>query len=497
MHNQIIRAASAALLLVLACSVQAAVNEPYVRDVGFAGNGMVSDPMVNLAPGDPARAAGQRLVLDADGSAVVASMSKAWLFEDLNYLVIARYDRHGQRMGWSNPTTGYADTSGEYLLVQPNTAPENLRITAVQDVKIGPYGDINVLVDALSSDAETTDSLVITFGEDGEYKGVVTHMATAFEDDTGVAILPWGSDMFIVSSSGTQVDMARYSLNLSNGVPALATSWGSMGRVSQRMMNCHRQVGGVPIISACPLRAWRAVQESYSPSRIYVAGEYAAEGSQGSALFVMNFDASDGATRTGYPVTWGFDGYEDGLRGLALRSKTRPPQRPQNELYLLDAFPRPCGHGFVVVRLNADTGAYMDRSYTKGGGTDPDPNACAQKDSFLAKDLVLAQDFTNASRYVAVVGAHLHSELYTGSDAFLALVDSQDMHAEVQIQDFTSNVGQYPDNTTLNAVSGNVLDGSYTATGVQSNDDGDASSAVTLRLLPDRIFRNGFGYGAE
>ncbi|MDN5924008.1 MAG: hypothetical protein L0H70_03295 [Xanthomonadales bacterium] len=498
MHKQIIRLASAALLLMVASVAQAAVNEPYVADVGFGVHGIVSDPMVNLDPNNPARASGQRLVLDDDGSTVIASMATVWFMQDINYLVIARYDRHGQRLGWSHPSAGYADTSGKYLYVPPITAPENLRISAVQDVKIGNYGDIYVLVDALSADAETTDSLVVTFGPDGEYKGIVTHQATLFTDDTGVAILPWGSSVFIVSSAGTQVDMARYSINLNNGVPALMTSWGSSGRASQVMFQCHSQVAGTTIVVPCPLRARRAIlaEPSSTPSRIYVAGEYGEQGAE-TTLFVMYFDTIAGASNSGFPTPWGFPGYDDGMRGLAFRSKTLLPQRSLNELYLLNAFPRPCGYGFVVLRLNADTGGFVDRSYTKGGSTNPDPNACAQVDSFIANNLSLAHDYTHASRYVAVVGAHVHGELYTGLDAFLALIDTQNLHDTVQIQDFTENAGQYPSDTIFNAVRGNVVDGSYTATGMDRSYDRDASSAVTMRLVTDKIFGNGFGFGTE
>lgn len=495
MQMRIMGLAGLALMLTLANAVQAQVNEPYVADWSFGIKGVFSDPLFNLVPTAPLRAAGQRLVLDDDGSTVVAGMATVWFFGDLNYLVVARYSANGQRQTWDNPSSGYTDDAHEYLFVQPVTMPEDLRLTAVHDVKIGPYGDINVLVDAMeSATATTTDSLVVTFGPDGEYKSIVTHMATPGVDDFGAAMLPWGSNMFIISSTSNTVNVARYTLNLSNGVPDLDTTWASSGRASQSLWMCKRLVAGQLITVPCALRARRALISGHSPSPIYVAGEFASSQGGEADLFVMHFSPADGTSNAAYPFTWGFGGIDDGLRGLALRSKFLAPQRPQNELYLLNAFPRPCRSGFVVVRMNADTGEYINRSYTSGGGTDPDPLACSEVRSLEATDLSLPQNYNGVNRYLAVVGSSFSGEPYTGRDAFMAMVDTQDMHSTPQVQTFTENTGQYPDDSGFNAVTGDFATGTITATGTWHDYDHDSSTAVTMRMRTDRIFSDGFDF---
>lgn len=503
MHRYKIWMAGLALLLASVEAVQAAVNEPYVADGKFGGNGTVYDPLVNLAPAAAPRAGGERLVVDADGGTVVAGLATVSFFFDWHYLVVTRYSATGQRQAWSHPSDGYTDDTHQYLVVPPIGETESLQITAVADVKIGPYGDINVLVDGLNPDTEAnTRSMVVTFGPDGAYKGIVTHMATPAEDDVGVALLPWGSSMFIVSSAGTKVNMARYNLNMSNGVPALDTTWGNAGRVSQTLFLCAHYVTNIGVIqNNCTLRARRAlIAETANATSIYVAGEYANDQGDGvgqSDLFIMHFSPADGAGNAAYPVVWNSATEGESLRGLAFRNKTSAPQRAQNELYLLDAFPRPCGSGFIVQRFNADTGAYINRTYTSGGGTNPDPNVCAGVTSLEATDLALSVHYDGtlghqASRYLAVVGSAFDGEPYTGKNAFVALVDSTNMTSTPQVQEFTHNAGQAPDNAGFQAVVGNFADGSYTATGKSTNDDGDTSLALTMRVHPDRIFTNDF-----
>ena len=497
MRKQRMGLAAAALALALGGATQAIAGAVYVPDGNFGNAGSVFDPLANLAPSTPPRASGERLVLDADGSTVVAGMATVWLFGDLNYLVVTRYGLGGQRQSWSNPTAGYTDDTHQYLLVQPITEPENLRITAVQDVKIGPYGDINILVDALvSNTASTTDSLVVTFGPDGSYKGTITHMATPGEDDTGTAILPWGSDMFIASSAGDKVNVSRYSLNLSNGVPALDTSWGSAGRSTQSLMKCKHYIANVGWITvSCQLQARRALLAQATTTSIYVAGEYAndpGDSTPQNDIFIMHFRSNDGGSNPEYPVTWDSPTLEDGVGGLAFRSKSLAPQISQNELFVLDAFPRPCRSGYIVGRFNADTGAFMNRTYTHGGGSNADPGVCANVTSLEAKDLILPQNYVGAGRYLVVAGSRFTGEIYTGKNAFLTQHDTQDLHATAQVNEFTQNAGQTPDDAGFNAIASDFATGTLTATGRSRNYDGDSSTALTIRLLPDRIFRHGF-----
>ena len=479
----------AATVLLAAAGVAraAAVDEPYIKDPRFGAGGQVFDPM--WAAGSDAVAGGERVALDGEGNTIVAALANAWPWG--NYLVITRYDANGQRMAWSNSTEGHVDDSGEYLYLMPASMSEGPYITAVRDVQ-ADYSSIQVLVDArMDMSASNTDSMIVTFSRSGAYKGIVTHKATPDVDDVGTALIPWGSDIFVVSSAGTQMDVARYSMNYSGGLPVLNTAWGDAGRVSQTLMKCKRQVGGVMIPSACSLHGQRAFIKG---TDIVMAGEFDNDAGR-TDLFVMAFSVNPpatGANLPGYPITWDLDGVDDNLRGLVFRHKFHPPQHPQNELYVLDAFQRPCGRGFVVARFNADTGAFIDRSDISGGGTNTDPNVCNSTGWLMANDMTVAQNYASTNRYLAVVGGHLSGEPYTGMNAFLALVDTQNMQSSVQVQDFTGNGGLYPADTTLNAVRGNVEDGSYTATGTHWNYDHDQSSAVTLRLLPDRIFRHGF-----
>ncbi|MDN5923508.1 MAG: hypothetical protein L0H70_00755 [Xanthomonadales bacterium] len=498
MRNPIMLVTATLLLsMTITNAAQATVDEPYAKDLTFGANGMVNDTMVNLngSPSTSARPVGQHLALGEDGSTVVAALGTKFdtLTGNENYLMVTRYNASGQRQAWSNPSTNYADTTGEYLFVPPNAAPDNLRIAAVKDVKIGPYGDINVLIDAWEPAGDTTDSLVVTFGEDGAYKGIVTHMATPFVDDLGVAMIIPGSSMYIVSSHGSLVDVGLYSMNYSDGVPDPDAGYGNSGKTSQSLFNCQKVIAGQPVTVPCPLRARRALLSGTSTMPLYVAGEYDQGSGTESSVFVLSFNGTPGAPTTGFPITWGFAGINDGMHGLALRYKFNIPTRPQHELYLLDGFQRPCGYGFVVARFNADTGAFLNRSYTKGGSTTTDPNDCASTTSLLANDLALAHDYYYANRYIAVVGGQSSGEPFTGQNAFLALIDSENMHSEVQVQAFTNHAGQYPDDTMLHAVQGRVVDGSYTytATGVTWNYDHAASQVVTMRLQADRIFQDG------
>ncbi len=486
----------ATLALVLSGATQATAGPVYVPDRNFGNAGLVFDPLVNLTPAAPPRASGERLVLDADGSTVVAGLGRMMFGSEINYLVVTRYGLDGQRQVWSNPTTGATDDTHQYLYVHPITA-QMVRITAVKDIKIGPYGDINVLVDALASDTDpTTNSLVVTFGPGGENKGISTNMATPGEDDVGAAIMPWGSDMFIVSSAGDKVTVSRYTLNHSSGVPALDTTWGSVGRATQSLMRCRRLAGSVGWITVpCQLRARRALLAEATPTSIYVAGEYAndpGDSAPQSDIFIMNFRSSDGSSNPAYPVTWDSPTLEDGVGGLAFRNKSLAPQRSQNELYVLDAFPRPCRSGFIVGRFNADTGAFMNRTWTQGGGSDADPSACASVTSLEAKDLIMPQNYVGADRYLVVAGTRFTGAMYTGNNAFLTLLDTQDLQATATVLELTQNAGQFPDDAGLNAVTSDYSAGTLTATGRSRNYDGDSSTALTIRLLPDRIFSHGF-----
>ena len=500
MHKQIRWLAGVALLLATVGAAQAAVDKPYVADWSFGTKGVVADPLVKFIPQDPPLASGQQVFLSDDnslndGSTLVAGVGHLWSMlgsEYRPYLVVVRYGVDGQRLAWTNPSAGYSDDSHMYLYVPPG----DLRIKEVRDVRYSIDGGVYVLVDALeSASATTTDTIVVVFGPDGQYKGSLEPMTTPGVDDVGAAIIMLSNWMFIASSSGTQVTLTRYTLTYPRTFPVLDTAWGGSGRVSQNLPICHALVGGVKLPLLCNLRAERGLVSRTGSTPIYVAGQYVDSQGGGSAeseLFIMHFDPYTGVSDAGYPVTWGFAGIEDGLRGLAFRPKNRTPQRAQDELYVLNSFPLPCGNGFVVVRFNAETGTYLNRTYTNGGGQNADPNVCAQTPSLVANDLALTQNYTAADRYLAVVGTRLSGELYTGTDAFLALVDTTNMHSNVQVQAITHNAGQYPADASFNAVTGKLADGTFTATGRVSNYDGDSSQALTIRMHPDRIFGDDF-----
>lgn len=501
MHKQIIRLASAVLLLASIGAVQAAVDKPYGTDWGFGIEGVVVDPLMNFVPQEPPLAAGQRVYLSddndlLDGSTLVAGVGNLWSMlgnEYRSYLVVVRYGVDGQRLAWTNPSAGYSNDSHTYLYVSPN----DLRIKEVRDVRYGLDGRVYVLVDAMeSASATTTDAIVVVFGPDGQYKGRLEAMATPGVDDVGASIVMYADWMYIASSSGTQVTVTRYTLTDPRTFPVLDTSWGNSGKVSQNLPICHALIGGVNVPVLCNLRAERGVISRAGSTPIYVAGEYAnrqAGTTTENDLFIMHFDRYTGVSDPEYPVTWGLAGIEDRLQGLAFRKKNRAPELAQDEIYLLDSFPLPCGNGFVVARFNAGTGNYLNRTWTSGGGQDDDPNVCALTTSLVATDIVLPENYTAASRYLAVVGSRASSEPYTGADAFLALVDTTDMHSTVQVQAITHNAGQYPAVAIFNAVAGNLADGSFTATGRLTYYDGDASEALTIRMLPDRIFADGMG----
>src|SRR5690606_33370238 len=163
-----------------------------------------------------------------------------------NYLVVTRYSASGQRLTWSNPTAGYTDELHQYLLVQPATQPENLRIRDVRAVSIGAAGHVYVLIDALEPGSSTrTDSLLVTFAPDGAYKGIVTNMATPNANDIGAAIILLNNWMYLASSSGTQVSLSRYTLPAPARTPVLDTAWATSGREMRVLPGCKHYVGGL------------------------------------------------------------------------------------------------------------------------------------------------------------------------------------------------------------------------------------------------------------
>ncbi len=490
--------AGMALMFAMGGSAQAVdVNEPYAADLSFGINGTVRDTLVNLAPSAPPRASGQRMDLDEDGSTVVAGMATVSFFGDLNYLVVARYSASGQRLTWSNPTAGYTDDSHQYLLVQPITQPENLRIREVRAVRIGSYGDIHVLIDSQEpGNAARTDSILVTFGSDGAYKGIVTNMATANMDDTGAAIILFNDWMYLASSTDTQVIMSRYTLAPPNRIPVLDTSWAASGREVRVLPGCKHFFGGfgeLPI--NCVLRAERGLISYNAPASIFVAGEFTNDqglsGSEGD-FFIMHFNPYDGTSDSHYPVKDGFTNTDDKVRGLAFRSKLRAPVRENDQLYVLDAHARPCGNGFSVFQFSSENGALDTRTFVKGGGSNADPNVCSQATSMQASDMMLAQDYVSADRYLAIVGTQSTSEPYTGTNGFLALADTEHMGWIVQAQEFTHTGGQFPEDAGFSALVGDFATRRYTVTGVTRNYDGDSSSAIVQRMRADRIFSNDF-----
>lgn len=474
------------------------VNEPYAVDATFGNNGVVLDPLVNLAPSVPPRASGQRMALDEDGSTIVAGMATVNFFGDLNYLVVTRYSASGQRLTWSNPTAGYTDELHQYLLVQPATQPENLRIRDVRAVSIGSYGHIYVLIDALEPGSSTrTDSLLVTFAPDGAYKGIVTNMATPNADDIGAAIILLNDWMYLASSSGTLVTLSRFTLPAPDRTPVLDTAWATSGREMRVLPGCKHYVGGLGELPInCLVRAERGVISYNAPTPIYIAGEFINEqglsGTQGD-LFIMHFDPYTGSSDPHYPVKDGYIGTDDNVRGLVFRSKLRNPQGDENRLYVLNTFARPCRNGFSVFQFNADTGSIGTRTFVKGGSNNADPAACSLTTSMEATDMTLAQDYVSADRYLAIVGSQYTSEPFTGRNGFLALADTEHMNWTVQSQEFTHTGGQYPDDAGFQAIVGDFATRRYTVTGTQSNYDGDASSALSMRMRSDHhIFGDGF-----
>ena len=490
--------AGAALMLAMIGAAHAIdVSEPYAADASFGNSGAVLDPLVNLAPSAPPRASGQRMALDQDGSTVVAGMATVNFLGDLKYLVLTRYDASGQRLTWSNPTSGYTDDLHQYVLVQPAIQPDNLRIQDVRAIRIGAYGDIYVLIDALESGSATrTDSLLVTFGRDGAYKGIVTNRATAGEDDVGAAIILLNNWMYLASSSNTIVTLSRYTLAPPNRTPVLDTTWATSGREVRVLPGCKHLFGGVGELPInCLLRAERGLISYASPQPIYIAGEFTNDqgvsGSQGD-FFIMHFNPYDGTSDPDYPVKEGFIHSDDNVRGLAFRSKTLAPQRENDDLYVLDTYSRACGKGFSVFQFSAEDGALGTRTFAAGGGNDPDPGVCSQTTSMQATDMILAQDYTTADRYLAIVGTQYTSEPFTGTNGFLALADTEHLNWLLQAQEFTHTGGQFPDDAGFNALVGDFATRRYIATGIVSNYDGDSSNALTFRMRADRIFGNDF-----
>lgn len=493
-----------ATLLTLAAATAASAaggSEPYAPDARFNNGQVLLDAFHATAP---KRITGEKVVLDEEtGDTIIAGLiPQASGGQPRGLVVVARYGPDGKHKLWPDASPGAVDASKKYVYVPYNVAPSNVLAIAVRDVSIGSYGDVSVLID--SRDATTnTRSVVATFGPTGEYKGVITHMASVGVDDVGAKMLPWGSAVFIVSSQpagdgpgGNRVVVGKYTINLSDGVPALDTTFGTNGFVSLAHAGCSRAIGSPPINVPipCDLRAERAQIEG---TDIYIAGDFensrVGQPSPNRDLFVMKlstFGAPVTTFGTNGVLTYGSDTLQESLRGLVVRKRNQW----STDIFLLEAFPRPCGHGFIVPQFNAATGAYIDRSLTMGGGSNADPNVCAGVDWLLANDMALPVNDLKSGRYLGVVGSHLHAEPFTGADAFLALFDTQDLQAAPQLQDFTRNSGQFPNDSVFGAVVGKVEDNTFTAVGSDIGYDGDVSTAMTLRMQQDRIFRNGLEY---
>ena len=489
----------------------ASVNEPYAADTRFNDGAAVLEPFNATSLG---RISGEKLALDQQsGDTLIAGLVPRSDMGETRYsVVVARYGTNGQHKLWANGSAGAVDASKKYVYVPYNVAPAHVRAVAVRDVVVGPYGDVNVLIDTRGFGASARiDSVIATFGPTGEYKGMVTHMDQPGVDDVGAKIVPYGSNGFVVSSqpdmgdwaSGAKLVVRRYSVNLSNGVPAFDATWGSGGRLELVLPMCSRLLNGAPPVTLpfnCDLRVQR-VEMPGSGSSMFIAGDYENQTVNGVSpnrdLFVIKIDTATASVVTAFGnagiVTYGSNATQDTLRGLALRRVVTNPPTAVTELYLLDAFPRACGSGLIVPHFNADTGAYINRSFTLGGGSNADPSVCAQTDSLLAADLTLPKNYQQNGQYLGVVGTHLHGEMYTGADAFLALLDVDNLTATPQLQDFTHNAGQHPGDSGFSSVIGSVDDGTFTAVGFDRNYDGDASTALTLRMRQDRIFRDGFG----
>ena len=124
-------------------------------------------------------------------------------------------------------------------------------------------------------------------------------------------------------------------------------------------MECKRLVGGVGYITVpCQLRARRAVlaeaasRQSTSPASTSMTKAMVRQ----SDIFIMNFRADGAGSNAGYrrPGTRPRSKW----RGrVVFRYKSLAPQISQNQLFVLDAFPRACRSGFIIGRFNADTGA--------------------------------------------------------------------------------------------------------------------------------------------
>ena len=157
-----------------------------------------------------------------------------------------------------------------------------------------------------------------------------------------------------------------------------------------------------------------------------------------------------------------------------------------------NTFARPCRNGFSVFQFTADTGSIDTRTFAKGGGSNADPAACSQTTSMEATDMMLAQDYVSADRYLAIVGSQYTSEAFTGRNGFLALADTTHMAWKVQSQEFTHTGGQFPDDAGFQALVGDFATRRYTVAGKVSNYDGDSSRALSMRMRADRIFSNDF-----
>lgn len=506
-------------LLSVAATNAAAVNEPYVADPKF-NNG---NPVYELFDAtEPMVITGEKLVLDFwTGDTIVAGLVPVTEAGQTRYtVVLARYGQDGNRKTWSDSTLGAVSASGKYVYVPYASAPSNVRAVAVRDITLGTNSDIMVLID--SRDVTTgarTNSLLAVFSEDGKFRGVITHMADASADNIGGAVLMLGGPIMIVSSqpsvddgpSGARMTVKRYHVDFVAGqptLPVLDTAFGTNGKVEQTIAGCSRTIGGTPPI-VLPMNCDLRVASAYSVNGpwLLIAGDYGNfHGNSGGQdpsysrdLFVMKLVNQTGArdptfTSNGL-ATYATANAGASMNGMVVRydSNYNP-----TDIFLLNAFPRACREGFIVAHLNGMSGAYIDRSFTVGGGGDGDPNVCAHVSSFDANDMVMAR----SGKYLGVAGGRYSGEDGTGINAAITLLNPDNLQSTPHQQNFTNNSGQWAGNTRFNALissswPNNGIEGVFSAVGTnygyyEYGYEDPYSSAVTLRVQPDRIFRNGF-----
>ena len=505
------------LLLSVAASNAAAVNEPYVADPKF-NNG---NPVYEVFDAtEPKVITGEKLVLDFwTGDTVVAGLVPVTETGQTRYtVVLARYGQDGNHKTWSDSTPGAVSPSGKYVYVPYASAPSNVRAVAVRDITLGTNGDIMVLIDSRGvTTGARTNSLLAVFSEEGKFRGVITHMADASADNIGGSVLMLGGPIMIVSSqpsvgngpSGARLIVKRYDVDIVAGqptLPLLDTAFGTGGKVQQAIPGCSRTINGAPPIVQpmnCDLRVARAY--SVNGPWLLIAGDYGnfhgntsgQDPNYSRDLFVMKLVSQTGAR----DPTFGSNGlaaYATANAGASMNGMVVRYDSNYNptDIFLLNAFPRACREGFIVAHLNGMSGTYIDRSFTVGGGGDADPNVCAHVSSFDANDMVMAKN----GKYLGVAGGRYSGEDWTGVNASITLLNPDNLQSAPHQQNFSDNSGQYAGATRFNALISNGWSGAgdiFTALGTHYGyyEDGyedPYSSAVTLRVLPDRIFRNGF-----